>query len=242
MGRAVSSLACAASRSSSARVRSSTRQPARSTRSSAAQTKQAEVAAVQAERAVSAAALARGPRRERSPGAGPPGEQNHDRALPGGPGDAGAPVRPDGAAEPRRPQFRLHARVRLDQAGRDAEGALRLPLSEPRLGARFGADEGRAVREREVADDRRDSPGGRDAPMAAAARGELPGHGRAGDRLRSEPLDHPLDRAAADRRAARDGGHPRSGLLRATAPAAAGRRAARGRRSRSARSRSRERR
>ena len=75
----------------------------------------------------------------------------------------------------------------------------------------------------------RDSPGGRDAPMAAAARGVLPGDRRAGDRLRSEPLDHPLDRAAADRRAAGDGGDPRPGLLRPPAPAAAGRRAARGR-------------
>ena len=97
-----------------------------------------------------------------------------------------APVRADGAAEHRRPQLRLDARVRLEQARGHAQGALRLPVPEPRRGARVGADEGRALRRRTDANDRADPRGGGDAPVAAAARRVLPGDGRAGDRLGSD--------------------------------------------------------
>ena len=47
------------------------------------------------------------------------------------------------------------------------------------------------------AHDRADPPGGGDEAVAAAARGELSGDGRAGDRRRPDGRDHALDRAAA---------------------------------------------
>ena len=91
-------------------------------------------------------------------------------ALPGGPRDARAAVRPDRAAEPRRPELRLDAGVRLDQAGRHAQAALRLPVPEPRRGAvsvRMKAGLSEAQRD---AHDRADPPGGGDAAVAPAAR------------------------------------------------------------------------
>ena len=69
--------------------------------------------------------------------------------------------------------------------------------------------------------DRADPRGGGDAAVAVAARWLLPGDRRAGDRLRSEQLDHPLDRAAAGGGAARDGGDTGADLLRAPATLAA---------------------
>ena len=90
-------------------------------------------------------ARARGKRR-RSGEARQAGELDHARALQGGPRDAGAAVRAHRAAEPRRPELRLDAGVRLEQAGGHAEGALRLPVPEPRSGVDLGALEGRSER------------------------------------------------------------------------------------------------
>ena len=132
------------------------------------QTKQAQAQAQQARagriaRRARPRALARAGERTRTRG-----QQGHARALPGEPGHARAAVRPDLATEHRRRRLRRQARVRLEQAGRHAEGALRLPVPEPGRGARVGADEGRALRSGEDAHDRPDPPGGADAPVAAA--------------------------------------------------------------------------
>ncbi len=147
-----------------------------------------------------ARALSRG-----SAGAGPAGEQDHDGALPGGGRDVGAAIRADLQAEPRRSRVRVHAGVRLQQAGRHSQAALRLPVPEPGSGADLGADESRSVAGSAHAHDRADRSGGRYEAVAIAARRDLPCDWRAGDRLGSDELDQPLDRAAADRRAGRDG-------------------------------------
>ncbi len=62
------------------------------------------------------------------------------------------------APEPRRPRIRLQGRVRSEQARRHPQAALRLPVPEPRSGARLGAPEGRALRSAALAHDRPDPP------------------------------------------------------------------------------------
>ena len=155
------------------------------------------------------------------------GELDHARALQGGPRDAGAPVRADGAAEPRRRELRLDARVRLEQAGGHAEGTLRLPVPEPRSGLDLGAAEGGPERTRAHAHDRAGPRGGGDEAVAPAARGELSGDGRAGDRRRPDGRDHAFDRAAAGGGRAGDGTRPQPDLPGAATALAAGGRAAR---------------
>ena len=133
-------------------------------------------------------------------------------------------------------ELRLGGRVRLEQAGGHAQAALRLPVPEPRRGARLGAHEGAGSHEAQRnTHDRADPRGGRDAAVAPAARRELRRHRRAGDRLRSDALDHALDRAAADRGAAGDGGDARPDLPRRARGCCRSRSRCSRRRSRSAR-------
>ena len=143
--------------------------------------------------------------------------------------------------EPRRHELRLDARVRLDQARGHAQAALRLPVPEPRRGARLGAHARRALSEaqrtRTIAPDPRS---GRDAASGSlAARRALPRHRRAGDRRRPDAarsrssielllvavllvmaatlgagLPRPPAAAAARARAARGGAHVRRAVAR----------------------------
>ena len=154
------------------------------------------------------AALARGLPAQRGARARPPGEQDHDRrasrrASRRSRSQYGLTARP--SIEDR--ELRLDARVRLDQAGGHAEAALRLPVPEPRRRARLGADAGGAVGSRS---------GRARSALIRQAVGDAASGGCSTARrylVTGEPvivadlneLDHALDRAAADRRAARDG-------------------------------------
>ena len=149
-----------------------------------------------------------------SPDARQTGELDHDGAVSGGDRDAGAAVRADLQAEPERPGFRVDVGVRLLKAGRNTQAEVRLPVPEPGRGADLGADASRVLAGSAHAHDRADRSVRDDEAVAIAARRELPGDGRAGDRLGPDELDHPLDRAAADRRAGRDGDHAQPGVPR----------------------------
>ena len=202
--RARSSRAPSRSRSSTGRARSSTRRSARSTTQLAGAARQRAAQAGARERGgAQARARRRAARRREQDKAASAAEQlvyaQFARDLLAA--QPAVRARPQGAAAAQRPRLRLRARVRPVARRDDAEGALRLPVPDRKVGADPGAAEaGPERRQRRRAIELVRERGG-DAGVEAQRRRELHGHRRAGRGRGPRGGADRLDAAAAGGRA-----------------------------------------
>ena len=141
---------------------------------------------------------------------------------PGAAGDrqARGAVRAQRGPEPRRHELHRARRLRLERRARHAQGALRLPVPQPRQRPRAGPPAARAVDRRPRPGARRRARRRRDAAVAPG-QGALHRHGRARRPAGPHDVDLALAREPARGRAGRHGRRARPRVPRAAAARAA---------------------